>query len=102
MADELLTPKEAAHHLGIAVTSLYAWLGQSDSGLLVIRGKPVTINYLQGGPQGQGRIRIEAGEVTRLKELMRVKPQRIIPRDGPVRQQTYPGITVPLGRPDSQ
>jgi hypothetical protein len=59
----------------------------------------VTINYLQGGPQGQGRIKIEAGEVERLKELMRVRPQAPPPRRLPVRRDAYPGITVPLGRP---
>lgn len=101
MSDELLTPKETARRLGIAVTTLYDWLGKSDHGLLVIRGQRVTIDHFQGGPKGQGRIRIEAGEITRLLELMRVKPQGIIPRASPVRQQTYPGITVPLGRPES-
>jgi hypothetical protein len=101
MGDELLTPREAARRLGVTVTSLYDWLGQSDRGLLVIRGQRVTIDYLQGGPQGQGRIRIEASEIARLKELMRVRPQRIVPRAAPIPQQTFPGITVPLGRPHS-
>ncbi len=101
MAEELLIAREAARRLGLAVTTLYDWLGQSDRGLLVIRGQPVTINYLQAGPQGQGRIRLEAGEVERLKELMRVRPQRSTPRQLPVRQESFPGITVKLGRPDT-
>src|SRR2546430_2150503 len=101
MSGELLSAREAARRLGMAVTSLYDWLGQSDRGLLVLRGQPVTINYLQGGWRGQGRIRIEAAEVERLKDLMRVHPQRIIPRRPPVRQQSFPGITVPLGWPDA-
>jgi hypothetical protein len=101
MADEFLTPREAARRLGISVTTLYDWLGLSDRGLLVIRGQPIAVDYFQGGPQGQGRIRIEAGEIARLNELMRVRPQRIIPRAAPVRQQIFPGITVPLGRPPS-
>jgi hypothetical protein len=100
MSEEFLTAQEAAGRLGIAVASLYDWLGQSDRGLLVIRGQPVTIDYLQGGAQGQGRIRIEAGEVERLQNLMRVRPQPRLPRRPPSRQCSFPGITVPLGRPD--
>jgi hypothetical protein len=100
MSEELMSAKEAARRLGMAVTSLYDWLGQSDRGLLVIRGERVTISYLQGGPQGQGRIKLTAGEVERLKDLMRVRPQRPAPRQLPVRPQRFPGITVPLGRPD--
>ncbi|MBL8799780.1 MAG: DNA-binding protein [Planctomycetia bacterium] len=100
MSEEFLTAQEAARRLGSAVASLYDWLGQSDRGLLVIRGQPVTIDYLQGGAQGQGRIRIEAGEVERLKNLMRVRPQPLLPRRPPIRPSTFPGITVPLGRPD--
>jgi len=100
MSDELLSTREAARRLGMAVASLYDWLGQSDRGLLVIRGRPVTISYLQGGPQGQGRIRIEAGEVERLKDLLRVRPQPTRPRRPPARRDSFPGITVPLGRPD--
>jgi hypothetical protein len=100
MDEKLLSAREAARRLGIAVTSLYDWLGQSDRGLLVIRGQPVIIDYLQGGSQGQGRIRIEAGEVDRLKNLMRVRPQPATPRRPPIPQISFPGITVPLGRPD--
>jgi hypothetical protein len=101
MSEELLSAQEAARRLGMAVTSLYDWLSQSDRGLLVLRGQPVTIAYLQGGPQGQGRIRIEAGEVERLKDRLRVRPQRLVPRRPPVRRDSFPGITVTLGRPDA-
>jgi hypothetical protein len=100
MSEEFLTAQEAAGRLGIAVASLYDWLGQSDRGLLVIRGRPVTIDYLQGGAQGQGRIRIEAGEIERLKNLMRVRPQPCLPRRPPMPQVSFPGIKVPLGRPE--
>lgn len=99
MSEELLSAREAARRLGITVATLYDWLGQSDRGLLVIRGQPVTIDYLQGGSQGQGRIRIEIREVERIKDLMRVRPQRLAPRRQPIRQSSFPGITVPLGRP---
>jgi len=100
MPVELLTAKEAAHHLGLAVATLYAWLGLSDRGLLVIRGEPVTINYLRGGRRGQGRIRIEASELERIKAFMRVKPRPLVARRTPTQpMEIYPGITVPLGRP---
>lgn len=94
-----LSPRAAAARLGISVTTLYDWLGQSDRGLLVIRGQVVTIDYYQGGPRGQGRIRIDTAEIARLQELMRVRPQRTVIRRPPVRRQSYPGITVPLGLP---
>ena len=100
MPEELLTAQEAARWLGIAVATLYDWLGQSDRGCLVIRGQAVTINYLQGGAQGQGRIRFEMAEVERLKDLLRVRPQPLRPRGLPVRRNVFPGITVPLGKPD--
>ena len=100
MFEELLSAKEAARRLGLAVTSLYDWLGQSDRGLLLLRGQPVTIAYFQGGAQGQGRIRMEATEVERLRDLMRVRPQPVRSRRPPTRPETFPGITVPLGRPD--
>jgi transposase-like protein len=100
MNDEsLLGAGEAARRLGISRTSLYDWLSQSNAEMLVIRGRAVTINYFQGGPKGQGRIKIEAGEVERLKEIMRVRPSPARPRRPPIRQQAFPGITVPLGRP---
>jgi len=100
MADELLSVKEAARRLAMAVTTLYDWLGQSDRGLLLIRGQPVTIQYLQGGPAGQGRIRIQAREVERLKDLLSVRPHPNRPRRLPRRPDSFPGITVVLGRPD--
>jgi transposase-like protein len=100
VGDRLLTVKEAAHRLGVGRATLYDWLGQSDHGRLVIRGQPVTIDYLQGGPRGQGRIRIAATEVDRLQESMRVRPQAAPTRRPPLRQDALPGITVRLGRPD--
>lgn len=100
MAEELLNTDEAARRLEIARVSFYQLLADSNAGTLVIRGQPVTIDYFQGGTQGQGRIRIEAGEVERLKELTRVHPQPPRRRRPPARFQTYPGITVPLGNPD--
>ena len=90
----------AAHRLGVSVTTLYSWLGLSDRGLLVIRGQPVTVNYFQAGPAGQGRIRIESSEVERLKELMRVVVDPRRPRRPPVPRGRFPGITVALGRPE--
>jgi hypothetical protein len=99
MVEQLLSAKEAARALGIAVATLYDWLGQSYRGLLLVRGQPVTISYFQGGPKGQGRIKIEASEVQRLKELLRVQPQRLHIRRPPIRQNSFPGITVELGRP---
>ncbi|MCY2995960.1 MAG: DNA-binding protein [Planctomycetota bacterium] len=101
MATELLSTREAACRLGTSTTTLYDWLGLSDLGLLVIRGQTVTIQYFQGGPQGQGRIRIEAAEVERILELMRVHPQHAKPVRRPMPRQAYAGITVPLGRPGS-
>jgi hypothetical protein len=98
MADELLSARDAARRLGIAVTSLYDWLGQSDHGLLIIRGQAVTISYMQGGPLGQGRILIETAEIDRLKDLMRVRPRPFFQRRLP-RTESYPGIRVQLGRP---
>jgi hypothetical protein len=100
MPEEMLSAREAARRLGLAVSSLYDWLGQSDRGLLMIRGQLVTISYLQGGPQGQGRIRIEASEVERLRDLMRVRPQPLRARRAPIHRDVFPGITVTLGRPD--
>jgi hypothetical protein len=96
---DLLTAAVAAHRLGIAVSSLYDWLGQSDHGLLFIRGQPVTIRYYQSGAAGQGRIRIEPSEVERIRELMRVLPQKAIPRRPQLHSDSFPGIVVPLGRP---
>lgn len=83
----------------MSVTTLYGWLGMSDRGLLVVRGRPLTIRYFQGGPNGQGRILIERSEVERLRETMRVHPQHARPRHAPVLRMSFPGITVSLGRP---
>src|SRR3954447_3595438 len=99
MAEELLSAREAARRLGIAVATLYDWLGRSDRGLLVLRGRPVTVAYLQGGARGQGRIRIEAGEVERLKDLLRVRPRRLAPRHPPARPAASPGTPAPVVPP---
>jgi len=101
MLDVLLTAKEAALRLGVSVTTLYAWLGLSDTSLLVIRGQWTTIRYYQTGPQGQGRIRIPASEIDRLLTLMQVNPKVSPPRRSIVRGDTLPGITVALGRPEA-
>lgn len=94
---ELLTPRAAATRLQISVTTLYDWLGQSDWGLFAIRGEKVNIDYFQGGPRGRGRIRIPAAEVERILGLMRVPPKRPPPAPK-APPQSFPGITVPLGR----
>lgn len=99
MDDELLSAGEAARRLGIAPTTLYDWLGQSDHGMLMIRGQRVTIDYLQGGAKGQGRIKITANEVEHIKDLMRVRPNRVPVRHPPIQRNAFPHITVPLGRP---
>lgn len=99
MADELLSAAAAAQQLGIKVTTFYDWLGRSRLGELEIRGRRVTINYLQGGAKGQGRIRLEAKEIARLKDLMRVASQNITPQRPPPAPRSWPGIVVPLGRP---
>jgi hypothetical protein len=98
--DVLLTTTAAAGRLGISVPTLYDWLGQSDHGLLIIRGEPVSIAYFQGGPRGQGRILLETAEIERIRELMRVQPERNAPRQRPIRRENFPGISVPLGRPN--
>ena len=97
--NELLSTTDAAQRLGISRASLYDWLARSDAGTFVLRGCPVTIDYLQGGAKGQGRIKVEAGEVERLKELMRVRSRPARQRRPPVRRHHYPGITVELGDP---
>lgn len=98
--DQLLTARDAAAKLGISVPTLYDWLGRSDVGDFRLRGEPFTVNYLQGGARGQGRILIEAAEIERIKQAMRVQPQSCRARRRPVLRQSFPGITVPLGRPD--
>lgn len=99
MLSELLTSEQAARRLGISVTTFRGWLAQSDRGQFVICGQPVTILYLQGGPKGEGRIKIESGEVERLKEAMKVRPRPVRQRRPPTMQQHYPGIHVELGSP---
>ena len=99
MSDDLLSTNEAAQRLGISRATMYQWLAESDAGALVIRGQPITIDYLQGGAKGQGRIKMESEEVERLKDLMRVKPRIRTSRHLPTCVQSYPGITVELGRP---
>jgi hypothetical protein len=99
MSEELLTSREAARRLGLSTASLYGWLAKSNAGTLVIRGEPMTIDYFQGGPKGQGRIMIEAQEVERLRDAMRVRPRPITARRPRAAPQTFPGITVKLGRP---
>jgi len=101
MSEDLLTTREAARRLGISAASFYAWLGESDAGRFILRGQPVTIDYFQGGAKGQGLIKIEAREVERLKDLMRVRPQLESTRQPPIRKTAFPGITVKLGRPDT-
>lgn len=99
MSDELLTAASAAVRLGLSVSTFYDWLGRSRIGTLEIRGQRVAINYLQGGARGQGRIRIEAREVERLRDLMRVRPQSVPVRRRAPLPHSWPGINVPLGRP---
>lgn len=100
MPDELLTPAEAASRLGITRTTFYDWLGRSRRGLLEIHGLRVTIEFFQTGAKSQGRIRVEAREIARLKELLRVVPTAVRERRPIVPRNSFPGITVPLGRPD--
>ncbi|WP_166821981.1 helix-turn-helix domain-containing protein [Thalassoroseus pseudoceratinae] len=101
MSTERLTSAQAASRLGISVATLYGWLRESNVGEFFVRGQKYTIEYFQGGRNGQGRIRIDAAEVERLQNAMRVHP-RSTPEKPPRRMQPlqYPGITVPLGRPD--
>ena len=99
MSEDLLTSRQAARALGISAASLYDWLAQSNAGTFVLHGRPVTIDYFQGGAQGQGRIKVEAKEIERLKDLMRVRPQPALQRKLPVKTDNFPGITVKLGRP---
>ncbi len=99
MESNLQTTQKAAQWLGISKATFYDWLAQSDAGTLVIRGQPVTIDYYQGGPRGQGRIKIETAEIERLRELMRVRPNFRSQRRPPRRAGHYPGIYVELGDP---
>jgi hypothetical protein len=99
MSEELLSATEAARRLGVSTASLYDWLAQSHAGRFTLRGQQVTIDYLQGGPQGQGRIKIEVREIQRLKDLMRVRPCLPTTSRPRVQQQFFPGITARLGHP---
>jgi hypothetical protein len=99
MTYDLLSADESARELGISRATMYQWLADSDAGALVVRGQPVTIDYFQGGANGQGRIKIERREIERLRDLMRVKPRPQTRRRPPTWMQSYPGITVKLGRP---
>ena len=100
MIDNLLSVRDAACRLGIQPTTLYDWLSRADYGLFIVRGQQVSIAYYQGGQSGQGRIRIEASEVERLKDLMRVRSMRTPPRRPAIRRDKFPGIHVQLGRPN--
>lgn len=94
-----LNAAEAANELGLRPATFYDWLSRSDYGLLEIRGVQVRIDYLQGGAKGQGKIRISEQEVQRIIELLRVKPM-VMPRPpAPRPHRSFPGISVPLGRP---
>ena len=97
MSDELLSTAEAARRLGISCASLYSWLAQSNAGTFVLHGQAVTIDYFQSGARGQGRIKIEATEVERLRDLMRVRPRPQTVRRPPIQQTQFPGIYVKLG-----
>ena len=96
----LLCYADAAERLGIAVLTLYDWLGQSDEGEFQIRGEQVTIEYFQGGRRGQGRIKIFEKEVDSLLNLMRVHPSSKRTRQPPKPKRTLQHITASLGRPD--
>lgn len=98
--DDFLTAAEAARRLGVSRPTFYNWLALSDYGLLVIRGRCVTVDYYQAGRQGHGKILIAPSEVERLKELMRVQPTVVRERREPVPRATFQHITVPLGHPD--
>ena len=99
MERNLLTAAEAARALGISRATMYGWLAQSNAGTLLIRGQPYTIEYLQGGAKGQGRIQLETVEIERIKDAMRVQPCRRWQRRSPTKRHHYPGIHVELGDP---
>lgn len=99
MSDELLSTTDAARRLGVCRATLYGWLGESDTGSFLLRGQPVTIQYFQSGARGQGRIKLEAQEVERVRNLMRVQPRPQTVRRPAIKQTEFPGIRVKLGRP---
>lgn len=96
----MLTPRQAAQRLGIRTTTLYGWLGLARIGELVLRGERFALQFLQTGPRGQGRILIAESEVDRLREHLVVRPRPVFTRKPPTPRTNFPGIHVPLGRPD--
>jgi hypothetical protein len=96
--ERLLTVEEAAARLRIRPTTLYDWLGRSDRGLLVLRGRSAAIRYFQSGAQGQGRILIPEEELDALLQAM-TSPRTASPLPKARSAATYPGIVVPLGKP---
>ena len=101
MPEGLLSSKEAARRLGITPGTFYGWLTQSNAGQFMLNGHVTEIIYYQSGPRGGGPIRIEAAEVDRLQELMRVAPSCVPARRAAAPVVALPGITVKLGRPAS-
>jgi hypothetical protein len=99
MLNKTFSTVEASNYLGIRVSTLYDWLGQSDAGTFTIRGQNVTIEYFQGGARGQGRIRIKQIELDRLIELMKVRPMQRHTRQAPRPKTATRHITAKLGRP---
>lgn len=67
MEAEYISIREAAQRLGIQPSTLYDWLSRADYGLLEIHGEKIAIEYFQTGAKGQGRIRIAACEIERLR-----------------------------------
>ncbi|MDM4015112.1 helix-turn-helix domain-containing protein [Roseiconus lacunae] len=101
MDASLLNSKDAASELGISVPTFYDWLSQSRNGTFTLRGKPVTIEFYQGGRCGQGRIRIPRREIDRLLALMLVQTQPKPLRRAPKPRKNFSNITVTPGRPES-
>ena len=99
MLTELLSSQQAACWLGISTATWYDWLSQSDAGTFAIRGQPVSINYYQGGRNGQGRIKIDRQELERLLGLMRVPAKSTLVRRPPTKKASFQHITAKLGRP---
>jgi hypothetical protein len=99
MPEDFLTAAESASRLGVTRATMYAWLGLSRRNLLEIRGQRVTIEFFQTGAKGQGRIRLDAREVERIREFLRVKPTAAPERRPSVPRRTFPHISVPLGHP---